>query len=369
MIAKLKEKLPKNTTNILGRYIKKIDVKALLIGLSCVTILYGTAYAYVILQSDTTLERLKNSMPSASTTVFYKEKKSQRTKTKKNKFLIKGLSQSTNFGDIPKIRKSDYLTSFNAYQTPFSLDKSNNKPVLSFIIKDYGLSKQTSQLMLDVLPPETSLILSPYSLLSEEWIAHAHNKGHEIWLHMPIQNEFSNDLGQNTIFHHAAYTQKQKALHINLADNLGYVGITSFTDESLKKSKSDYADLFDEVYARGLGYLELNPAASNLILGKALTKGYPYIQADTYSYIITGEKVSVESLEKIAQKKGYVVAIIPAYPAIIKNLASWLIKVGKINYQIAPVSAMYDIPRQRESIKPTNLRQSDLIEPEKEARN
>lgn len=280
----------------------------------------------------------------------------------RSKFIIEDLSVDTSAGELPIIRKTDYLTSFRAYQAPFTFNTADDRPIISFIIKDYGLSTRGSSLATKSLPAEVSLMLSPYAKKPSNWVNRAHNKGHEVWMHVPIQNNQTADLGPNTVFHHAALNDKQTAIYKTLSKTLGYVGLSAHTDDSFKTAEEDYSQIFDEIYNRGLGYLELNPNAPSIIKSKAFAKAAPYIKADMEILRIRGED-SFETLEDIANKQGYAVAVIPNYPFAINNLADWLEKVGSIDYQIAPVSAIYDIPTQK-GTKPSDLRSEDLIEPE-----
>lgn len=356
-----------NKTGI-AKILGQLDIRALLIGLSTVFLFYALAFAYVALQSSATIANLESQLPSTHVAITKIEApvihhEEDNHIPVHNDFLIDGLSHNTNAGELPIIRKSDYLTSFRAYQAPFTHDKNSKKPVIAFIVKDYGLSAGNSRAAADTLPAEISFMLSPYANEPSKWLARAQNKGHEIWMHLPVQNAASADLGPYTVFHHASLSDKQNAIYATMSKTLGYVGLAGYTDEGLSSAKDNYVQLFDELYSRGLGYLELNPDASQLIYSKAFMKGAPYIKADLEVFAMKGES-SFESLERIAQDKGHAVAVIPNYAAAIKNLRMWVEKVGHIDYQIAPISTIYDLPPP--DIAPSELQSDDLIEPEEE---
>lgn len=371
----LKAKLGK-IKDIFLKISENIDLNALLKGLIAVVFIYIVLFVFVFFNSSSTIKALEDQLTVENVPVTRVEKSNPHTEDSPLMDIVKGLHENSRFGPLPIIRKKDGLTSFRAYQNPFSFQDIKDKPVISFVIVGYGLSKKQSLSALDLLPPQVSFILSPYASLPGEWMAMAQSKGHEVWLSLPIQNKQSHDQGGNAVYHHSSSIEKLQNMYKSLAKAQGYVGVASYTDKSLNSAKKHYVELAGNLYARGLGFFELNPKALPFIEGKALTMGAPYIKADLNIFRIKGNKNSFETLEAIAQKNGHVIAIIPSSPATIKNLAVWIMKVAQADYIIAPVSAIYDLPLHRSnastshnqtrntSITPSNLHINDHIEPE-----
>lgn len=375
-ITMLKERLTQCKAKSLP-LLQQINITALIKGLITVTAIYTLLFLYVYLNSANTIAQLESQIIVENITVQHVKKHIEQPHNQTENIatsmsVIDGLHEVRNIGRLPIIRKEDNLTSFRAYQHPFTFKNIGNKPVISFIIIDYGLSKAQSLSALDILPPEVSFILSPYSSLPDEWMAMAQSKGHEVWLNLPIQNKKPQDLGGNAIYHHSPSLEKKHNMHKSLAKTQGYIGIGSYTDDSINSEKQHYTELAEDLYRRGLGILELNPNAPTFIEGKALSMGAPYIKADLEVFKIKGKDNSFEALESIAKEKGHAIAIIPNYPTTIKNLAVWIMKVAQADYIIAPVSAIYDLPLHRANgsgtkhtnIAPTQLHKNDHIEPE-----
>ncbi len=382
-IAKLKSFAPSkegitNAVSMLKRFLKKLP--PVVTGMLVLGGIYYLISLYIAWATPTTIAKLEDKLSRESVLVEIAKTPEEKDKhgfqnkqkaiSEKDKFkLTKGLYKKTGVGKLPIIRKSDNLTSFRAYQAPFSFKDIGQKPLISFIIQDFGLSQKSSEKALDTLPPEVSFALSPYSALPQEWIKMAKGNGHEVWLTLPIQNEHSMDLGPNTIFHHAALPQKIDRLHDSFALALGYTGVASFTDNTMSRANDHYIKIAEEIYARGLGFLELNPNAPITIQGKALAIGAPYIKTNL-TVVRPKGKNSYEELEKFAKKNGYAVAIIPNYPDSIKNLSKWILKVGKMDYAIAPVSAIYDLPLHRaapdigKKMQPSQLSAKDHEQPQ-----
>ncbi len=345
---------------ILAMLSQYLDKRFLFTSLGVVVFLYSGLFAYSYLSASSLIKDLENSLASEITPVdiIHKQETKQqvggKNETKENTnttdnesiALIDGLSEFTPDGKkLPIIRASDNLTSFQAYRRSFSFGEfDNSKPVVSFLLIDYGLSQKQSEYALDILPPEVSFMLSPYSNLPDEWANMARARGHEVWLNVPIQNNKQENSGKNTVFHHASVKQKQRSMRKSLILAEGYLGVGSYTDDSMNVVAEDYLTLIGEIYNRGLGYVEVNPEAPLLIRDKAFSMFAPYIRADLKIVRMRGKNGSFEKLEAIANEKGYAVAVIPSYPNTIKNLAVWLLKVAKSDYSVIPVSAVYDLP-------------------------
>ncbi len=368
---------------------QQIDMKSLGMAVGSVVGIYALLFFYVYLNNDEAKQALIKQIPSETVSIQKVEKPKEVAPPEYQEmqtdigpedpmYQIEGLYQYTPEGKLPVIQQSNKLTSFRAYQHPFSFEGLDlKKPVLAFVIADYGLSTSFSQNALDNLPSEVSFMLSPYSSLPAEWVEMAAAKGHEIWVQVPVQNEKKEDIGQSAIFHHSSLAEKQRVLHRVLAKTQGYIGVSSYTDKGSEMSKSDYLKLAEEMYGRGLGFFELNPNAPDFIRKKALTIGAPYIQANAVVYTMNGKEGSFEALEAVAKEQGYAVAIVPNFPEMIGNLSVWLLKVAQAEYIIAPVSAMYDLPLHKtpskvsarqevEEVTPTHLEPSDRIEPKED---
>ncbi len=68
---------------------------------------------------------------------------------------VPGLFENTTSGQIPKIRSEDNLTAFKAYKHPFIKDA--NKPSLSIVITNLGLSEKMLNGVIENFPDEISI--------------------------------------------------------------------------------------------------------------------------------------------------------------------------------------------------------------------
>ncbi len=341
------------------------DRKALLQALSVVVGIYCFIFLYVYLFSSSTISKLEDRMAKESVELtqgeaFGHSKMNAQYYADAN--LVEGLSKLEDVGRIPIIRPHDQFTSFRAYQIPFEFQGYDQRTFISFMLKDFGLSKNNSEMALEILPPEVSFLLSPYAQQPMEWVKRARSKGHEVWLDIPVQSDTYPGSGLNTIFHHQNLSEKSELLHGSLTSALGYVGVGMYLDDSIRPVEDHYKKISDELYGRGLGVFEKNPKAPQVIESIAVARGAPFIKADIEVFQMKGQN-SFVTLEAIARKKKHAVATIPAYPTVMKHLAMWIDKVGRADYAVAPVSAIYDLPIERNSAKqadaPSGLHPTD----------
>ncbi|HPF79116.1 MAG TPA: hypothetical protein PLF01_07485, partial [Alphaproteobacteria bacterium] len=96
--------------------------------------------------------------PSLETTEAPEEKEPDANKGQKNPdnkgplvaAPVPGLYQTVSEGILPVIRKDDGLTPFDAYKRPF--EKKSDKPLLSIVFYDAGLSRKTTEGLLENFP-------------------------------------------------------------------------------------------------------------------------------------------------------------------------------------------------------------------------
>lgn len=350
--------------------IKSADRETLIKGLAGVCLFYLVLFMFVFMNMDGTVKALEKDMAVATTQIVVPQNTSERFSHSHEDQasevnLTEGLSKYEDVGRLPVIRTKDQLTSFRAYQAPFTFNAPETRTVLSFMLKDYGLSEKSSDLALELLPAEVSFLLSPYAKQPIQWIVKAREKGHEVWLDVPVQSDLTPSSGLLTIFHHQNLQEKAELMRESLARALGYVGVGMYLDGTIKATEGDYRKLSDELYGRGLGIFEKNPKAPKTIAANAITRGAPFIQSDLDVLKMKGNN-SLEELEDIALSKGHAIATVPIYPNTVKNLSLWIKGVGKVDYLIAPVSAIYDLPLARNAKpkggSPSGLRPTDHAE-------
>jgi polysaccharide deacetylase 2 family uncharacterized protein YibQ len=268
---------------------------------------------------------------------------------------MEGLYYDTPQGKLPKISEKG-LTPFQAYKKPFV---SPGKPLVAVAVLDYGLSEAASEMAVQ-LPPHVSLVLSPYAADPERWQQQAREHGHEVWLQMPLETkEYPMvDPGPQGILASGSLKYNQDRLEWLLTRTPGYAGIAAFHDNAFSGYEPMLTGLMKGVFSRGLGYLELNPAAPPEVETMAYGSKAPYARGS-----IVAEDISLKTLEKIAIEKGYVVATMKLQPGLLQAMSTWLETLASKDMAIAPVSALTDRSSVPAPAAPVEAAPADAPEP------
>lgn len=328
-------------------------LRSFLIGLGVVALIYILLFAYIGINGKKTIESLEQKL--ASDTVLIKRLGEEfdpapalvsspianttqegQTPADENALAvapISGLYKSSEAGLLPKISESG-LTPYNGYKKPFSLP---GKPLIAIAVLDYGLSSTNSASLLKDLPPEVTLLLSPYASLPNEWQKRARANGHEIWMQAPVDNQNfpTSDPGAQALLSQSGPKHNKDALNWILSRATGYAGVALYTDTNFKNNPQVLNATMTEIHKRGLGYFETNISAPDVASRFAASKDMPHLNNSIYI-----RNTSLKALEKIAKDVGFVVAIADPYPSSIKGLRIWAETLTTKGYALAPLSAI-----------------------------
>lgn len=256
---------------------------------------------------------------------------------------IEGLTEPYGQSVLPISRAKDDLTPFEAYKKPFV--PVGDKPLVSIVVVDYGLSASTSQRLLDVLPDATTLVLSPYAGEAAQWGVQARANGHEFWLSLPMQAAAVEpiDTGPLALQINASLKENNDRLFAVLSSAVGYAGLVSQENHAFISQDMDVSPVMKQIFGRGLAFAESNPVIPAYGLSMAMEFAYPYVQNTFWldeSLRPADIDRALRMLEQQARTKGKAVAFIHPYPVSIQKVQAWMQQADSKNIQLAPLSAM-----------------------------
>ena len=329
-------------------------VKALREGLIAGGILFVLLTVWMILRSDDTAKSLQHLVPAKVAVIEEPEipvtpqdpnAPAVGLSNAKNIHAlpaapIEGMSESKDGRILPISRIQDDMTPFQAYKKPFTAEQGKN--LVSIVVMDFGLSDKLSTSMLENLPPEISLVISPYTADASKWASAARAYGHEFWLALPMQTE-GDDTGPASLLAAASLEQNQTRLLNVLGSTIGYAGLVTQKDHVLKPDDVGASDILQQIFGRGLALAESNPSETAYGLSIALESGYPYVQNNFWiDADLRPEYIdrALGELELQAASKGKAIAFVHPYPIAMKKLQQWMLGAEDRGLQIAPLSAM-----------------------------
>ncbi len=261
---------------------------------------------------------------------------------------IAGLSEETPFGSLPIIRSSDKLTSFDAYKAPFGL-KSTTKGIISLVMVDYGLSEKLSTQAVNILPDDTTFVLSPYAHNLQSKISVARSKGMEIWMGLPMEGSSISttamNIGPHAILSGLQSKENIKRLNTHLGKATGYTGVAITITPAFADGSADLQALITSIATRGLGISQLEPippsAPPSVISTAAAMANAPFIQGNIWLDTNTLKDTILKSLmmaEQISLDKGVAIASFHPSALMFSVISEWQKSLETKNIQLAPLT-------------------------------
>lgn len=255
---------------------------------------------------------------------------------------IPDLFESTNDGLIPKARLSDGLTPFNAYKKPFA--PSSNKPKMSLMAANVGMSRKLTEQMISKFPSEVSFAFSPYApdikLLGDA----SRSAGHEMWMMIPLENEDypRNDPGPNTLLVNASIEQNQARLLSTLGRAVGYVGLVSWPGHVFTAKDVETSPSAQQIFGRGLAVIDSSPR-SDRDFGKRMAYGNEFPFAKNNFWLdqdMTKTDMARQLMDAVdyAGANGDVVVMFYPFPHILEFVSNWLGSAEANNVELVPAS-------------------------------
>ena len=254
---------------------------------------------------------------------------------------VDGLYAEGSQGRLP-VKRPDGLTPFKAYKSPNRLD--GNKPVISIAITDMGLSDKLTEEAVKTMPPEVSLIVSPYATAIETWMKDARQAGHEVWLSLPMENNLYPrvDTGPHTLLVGAPERENTQKLEWIMGRAVGYTGLVANYGDVFMNAPNDARAIVANIYKRGLAFVD-SSGVGGVAQTTAASMNAPYtninVWIDKPENTPETIKASLSQLEVIAREGGFAAGVISANNVSFREVKSWLETLGNKGFVLAPLSA------------------------------
>ncbi|MGQ0527539.1 MAG: divergent polysaccharide deacetylase family protein [Alphaproteobacteria bacterium] len=248
-----------------------------------------------------------------------------------------GLFEDTAEGPIPR-KSLEGETPFAAYRKSYT--PQNGHPVIALAVMDYGLSESDSKEALDKLPENISFIVNPYADNLPRWQADARAQGRELWLYVPSENEGfpHKDPGPRGLLANLDSAGNKERLHWLMAQTKEYAGVALDTDGTLLGSRMAIQKIVDDIFDRGLGYMDINENAPSFFEVNAIGRNAPYAKNQGTIGAGEGDASIFANLEKQARDNGSAVFIMRLHPQSLKTVSEWAATLKGKGIELAPVS-------------------------------
>lgn len=260
-----------------------------------------------------------------------------------NAAMMEGLYEPVANGKaLPILDKKNKMSVFKAFRSPFTPEA--NKPTLSIVITDMGLSQKLTAEAIESLPAGVTFSFSPYAQKLNSLIEQARQDGHEAWLTLPMQTKDYplHDPGPLALLTGVSVEQNTSRLHATLSAATGYVGLISQKDHSFRQEDTSVNPVFTEIFERGLAIVDSTPILYSFIEGLAEKKEYPHGKNnfwldDSLSPVALNQ--SIRRMIEFGKQRGDVIVMVRPTSASLKALQKFLDSAAAKEFQIAPLSA------------------------------
>ncbi len=339
------------------------SLKAFLQGIAFFAVLFVLLCVWLAVNGDNTLEKRESKLASKTAEIIHTDQVPEigpagmeaPHETEQDiqnlemlpsglvKAPVEGLYIETDNGLLP-VRET-ILTPFKAYRKPFDFGaNANAKGIISIVIMDAGLSESLTQALLETLPAEVTLALSPYATGADQWREQSRTKGHETWMILPLEpREFPyEDPGPLSLMSNMSLEENQTRLRTVLAQTVGYPGVIGTRNPAFFDAEMNATPLIKEIYERGLGYVDFSTIQSVRPQTIALRENAPYAHNDIWIDEHTRAdqiQMRFRELEQIAAERGLAIGMVYPHPVSLKELRRWLGTLERKNFVLAPLSA------------------------------
>jgi hypothetical protein len=216
-------------------------------------------------------------------------------------------------------------------------------PMIAIVLDDVGVNKADAELAIN-LPAPITLSMMTYADNVAELAARAHERGHELMLHVPMQPVNPKiDPGPNALLVGLGTDELKRRLDWGLARFSGFIGINNHMGSRFTQDEMGMRLVMHELQSRGLLFLDSRTIANSVGERMARELGVPHVGRDVF----LDDDMSAESVarqlaltERIATKQGFVIAIGHPHPTTVAVLQRWMIEAKQRGFILVPLSAV-----------------------------
>lgn len=221
--------------------------------------------------------------------------------------------------------------------------KTAGRPMIAVVIDDLGVDRKRSERVIPLRAPLT-LAWMTYSQDLPRLTHEAHQRGHELLVHVPMQPMGESwDPGPDVLEVGVHPEENRRRLDWGLTRFEGFVGINNHMGSRYTGDRVGMRVVMEELKKRGL--LFLDSVTTEKSVGPDLARNYGGPFAARNIFIDNEQSVGavmaqLQKAEVHARKTGSAIAIGHPHDATIEALAQWLPGLDAKGFVLVPVSAI-----------------------------
>lgn len=216
------------------------------------------------------------------------------------------------------------------------------------IIDDMGMNYSNTKAVMQ-LPGPLTLAFLPYAPHVDTLAQEALAQGHELMIHTPMEPMNGDlDVGPLALLKGMNDADFDNSLNKIFQSFDGYVGINNHMGSRLTQDEAAMNRVMDALKARDLFFVDSKTISTSIAAKVAAAHGLPYAERDVFlDHEDTPEFVmnALHRLERVAQERGYAIAIGHPKDNTIAGLKGWLAGLEARGFRLVPVSEVLTRPQ------------------------
>lgn len=234
-------------------------------------------------------------------------------------------------GDVPPWLKN---------AVPVSLPP--NRPAIAVVIDDLGVDRKRTARVVALSGPLT-LAWLPYATDLPRQTKAAHQAGHELMVHIPMEPGGHDDPGPGALLTGLGRDEiLRRFLHALTAFD-GYVGVNNHMGSKFTSSAAAMEPVLSEMRRRGLLWLDSKTTGASVGPALAREMKLPHASRDVFldhDMAPAAVRAALARLEAVARHQGFAIGIGHPHDATIDALRDWLSGLAARGFTLVPVSAV-----------------------------
>lgn len=225
-------------------------------------------------------------------------------------------------------------------------------PHIVLLLADAGANPALTRRAIEELPPEVAIGFNPYPADLPALAAAAREKGHEIWLGIPMEPQRypQVDPGPQALLLASSPARNLARLEWALARIDGEVGLYSIMGSAFTASEAALRPVLAAMAEKGLPFLDSRATGRTRSPRLAEAIGLPLLVNDTFvGGAVSAADIDAQlaTLERLARNRGRAVGVIEPSAAVLDRIGPWAAGLSARNIALAPPRALLDADAQR----------------------
>jgi len=219
----------------------------------------------------------------------------------------------------------------------------DGRPMIALVIDDLGIDKKRSARAIALKGPLTLSFLAYASDIKRQTAA-ARAAGHELLLHISMEPTSKYvDPGPHVLKTALSAAELRRRLEWGFSRFDAFVGINNHMGSKFTAYPAGMQVVMEELRRRGLLFLDSRTSRASVGAEIARRMGVPYAERNIFLDHVNDAAVVESRLaetERLAQRKGYAVAISHPRDSTFKALVPWLRGIEAKGFRLVPLSAV-----------------------------